>query len=333
MAFTFEEFPNSDFYNSDLRQILKYMREFEKKLTEFQELADKLLVIINEQIPSLESRVTSLENATSDIATIRENLADAINSLEALTSKEQADVDALWTEINRVAKLMDSWQSDLAAIYTYIDSRLAIIRSDLETDIYKLRVDVNKINIELSDRIDKLSDRVEYMIRHLATDVFNPVTHQRMTFDDNNKAVYIDLRDYGMTYGELSARQMTYGDVASAKWRQRHYSTKGNRDVTHAATWLHSPLSGRWTSWAEALSQAIGWIVGSLTYAGFNAKELTYQNLENLQLTYADLILLDATGGGGGGSQQPIYMSGALVVDGTGEPLTYGKLNRTQVIV
>lgn len=27
MAFTFEEFPNSDFYNSDLRQILEYLRK------------------------------------------------------------------------------------------------------------------------------------------------------------------------------------------------------------------------------------------------------------------------------------------------------------------
>lgn len=331
MGFTFNEFPWTKYYDSDLREVLKYMKEFASKLEEFQKVADKLLAIVNTEFPQLESRVTALENATSDIATIRQNLATAISNLSALTSKEQADVDALWAEVNRVASLMDSWQSDLAAIYTYVDSRLAVIRSDLETDLYMLKVALNKVNIELTDRIDKLSERVEYLIRHLATDVYNPVTHQRMSFDDNNKAVYVDLRDYGMTYGELAARQYTNKYIIDAEWRQRHYSTKGRRDVTHGATWLHSPLSGRWTSWAEALSHAIGWIVGSLTYAGLNAKQLTYLDLEELELTYADLILLDAAGGGGGGSQEPVYMSGALVVDGTGEPLTYGKLDRTVV--
>ena len=35
MAFTFEEFPGSDYYNSDLREILEYMREFESKLDSY----------------------------------------------------------------------------------------------------------------------------------------------------------------------------------------------------------------------------------------------------------------------------------------------------------
>ena len=42
MGFTFEEFPNADFYRSDLRKILKYVRSMEKYISELSGVIDEL---------------------------------------------------------------------------------------------------------------------------------------------------------------------------------------------------------------------------------------------------------------------------------------------------
>ena len=42
MGFTFEEFPNADYYKSDLRKILKYVRSIEKYIAELEGVIEEL---------------------------------------------------------------------------------------------------------------------------------------------------------------------------------------------------------------------------------------------------------------------------------------------------
>ena len=58
--------------------------------------------------------------------------------------------------------------------------------------------------------------------------------------------------------------------------------------VTQSDVNLHSPISGRWTNWSEALSHAIGFIFGTINYGQLAEQEITYAQIESL--TYADLI-------------------------------------------
>lgn len=288
MGFTFEEFPNSDYYNSDLREILKYMREFETTITGYQEIIDELKNALDTTLPEMQSAIKALELATSDLDDIRQDIIQ----LRADVNDNANNINEVWNVVNRLEAKVNNWENDLALVYRYIDTKTKLLETDFNTRLYNLRVAMNTKDIELQKQIDELRERVEYLIRNLSYDVFNPIDKKRISFDKNNAEVYVDLRDYGMSYGELAARQFTYGQIRDAKWGQRLFSTKGRRYVTHSATWSHSPLSGRWESWPQALSHVLGFCVGSLTNAQFASREYTNQDIEDMGLTFEELILL-----------------------------------------
>ena len=288
MGFTFEEFPNSDYYDSDLREILRYMRGFENSIKEYQTIIDEIRKTLDETIPDMQSAIQALQVAISDLDEIRANVAQ----LRADVNDNANNINAIWDELHVLIDRVNSWDIAIAQIYRYIDNKIAVLEGNMNSKLYNLRVTMNRKDKELQDQISALSDRLEYLIRHLSFDVLNPIDKKRHTFDENNAMVYVDLRDYGMSYGELAARQITYGSLADARWRQRIFSTKGRRYVTHSATWLHSPLSGMWSSWAQALSHVLGFCVGSLTNAQLTAREYTNADIAEMGLTYEGLILL-----------------------------------------
>lgn len=288
MAFTFEEFPNSDYYDSDLREILKYMQEFEKTIAEYQNIINEIRQTLDSTIPEMQSAIQALQDATSDLDEIRTNIAQ----LRADVNDNANNINAIWDELHELATKVGNWETTIAQLYRYIDNRIAVLESNMNIKLYDLRVAMNTKDIELQKQIDALSGRVEYLIRNLSFDVLNPIDKKRHTFDENNAMVYVDLRDYGMSYGELAARQITYGKLADARWRQRLFSTKGRRYITHSATYMHSPLSGKWSSWAQALSHVLGFCVGSLTNAQLTAREYTNADIADMGLTYEGLILL-----------------------------------------
>lgn len=288
MGYARDEFPNTSYYKSDLREILKYMEEFEGTLKEYQQIIDELKQTLDSTIPEMQQAIAALELATSDLDDIRAEIVQ----LRADVNDNANTIIAAWDELHLLEEKIKNWDKTIALLYQYIDGKIKALETEVNTKLYNLRVDMNTKDVELQNQIDAISERVEYLIAHLSYDVLNPIDKKRHTFDDNNAMVYVDLRDYGMSYGELASRQFTYGQIRDAKYRNKIFSTKGRRYVTHSATWLHSPLSGMWSSWAQALSHVLGFCVGSLTNAQLVAREYTNQDIEDMGLTYEGLILL-----------------------------------------
>lgn len=283
MGFTFEEFPSADYYDSDLREILKYIRKVESILGSYDEVIAELQQQLA-NISGLYTRVDALESAVSDLNQIRtdvRSLQTAVGNLSRVDANLQDQINALRLNLDSIDRRFND-------VYSYIDTSIAKVDGKWYKKWLQLQVIMNSQYTELTHFIDRLSEKLDYVLEHLSYDVFNPVAHERMTFDENNKQAYVDMRDLGMTYGELSARQLTYGFIRDGKWRHRVFSTKGRHIVTHSDTNLFSPISGRWTNWSEALSHAIGFIFGTINYGELAEQEITYAQMESL--TYADLI-------------------------------------------
>lgn len=65
MAFSFEEFPNSDFYNSDLREILKHVRTLideVKVLNDWKETHESEYQELKELTDQVNERLTAIED-------------------------------------------------------------------------------------------------------------------------------------------------------------------------------------------------------------------------------------------------------------------------------
>ena len=283
MGFTFEEFPDADYYRSDLRAVLKYVRE----ITNYIKNYDEVIAELQEQLAGIQdlyTRVDSIENAISDLGTIRQELSTLFSDVQKLGNEDVV----LQTQINGLKSSLDGINAKFNDIYNYVDVSIASVDAKWYRKWLQLQGIINNNYLELLDLFNDLERRFEEVLENLSSDVFNPIKHERMSFDQNNLQAYVDLRDDGMSYGELAARQFTYGYIRDAKWRHRLFSTKGRRYVTHSDVNLFSPISGRYTNWAEALSQAIGFIFGTINYGELAEQEVTYAQMESL--TYADLI-------------------------------------------
>lgn len=283
MGFDFQEFPNADMYRSDLREILRYIREVENHVKSYDDVIAELQ---NElaNIQGLYTRMDSVESAIADLGTIRQN----VNSLfKAVNNLSNEDV-VLQNQINSLREQLSGINTRFNDVYKYIDTSIASVNARWYGKWLQLQNLINERYHELDTMFRNLEEMFADVLEHLSSDVYNPVSNTRMTFDDNNRRVYIDLRDSGMSYGELSERQLTYGFVRGAHWRHRLFSTKGRRYVTHSDQNLYSPISGRWTNWSEALSHAIGSIFKTITYGQLAVQAITYEQLSSM--SYAELI-------------------------------------------
>ena len=122
MAFSFNEFPWTKYYDSDLRQVLKYMREFEAKLNEYSAVIAELQEAL-EGIDGMEQRITALENATADLASIRSRLTDLENLHSADVKHLQSEIDALALVVNTIETTIGEWKA-------YVDSRDNVLMAD-----------------------------------------------------------------------------------------------------------------------------------------------------------------------------------------------------------
>ncbi len=59
MGFTFNEFPWTKYYDSDLREVLKYMKEFESTLNSYESVIEELQEALSE-IDGYDARISAL---------------------------------------------------------------------------------------------------------------------------------------------------------------------------------------------------------------------------------------------------------------------------------
>lgn len=283
MGYARDEFPNTSYYKSDLSEILAEMKEIQKNLSSYDDVISELQTEL-QNIQGLYTRVDVIENAISDLSIIRQNIA---NLSVAVNNLNNEDI-VLQNQINELKSKLNDINDKFTKIYEYIDNEIASLDIKWYRKWLQLQNIINERYYELINLFENLEKTFQEVIKNLSHDVYNPISNTRMSFDENNKRVYVDLRDSGMSYGELSARQFTYGFIRDAHWRHYLFSTKGRKYVTHSDQNLFSPISGRWTNWAEALSQAIGSIFKTITYGQLAVQAITYQEMSTL--TYADLI-------------------------------------------
>ena len=91
MGFTFEEFPNADYYRSDLREILRYIRKLEAYVKTWDEV------------------VAELREAVKDL----DQYGKDISALQALTNKLDKDVTKLKSDVTFILKNLteiNDWQ-------------------------------------------------------------------------------------------------------------------------------------------------------------------------------------------------------------------------------
>lgn len=241
------------------------MREFEKTLDSYNDVATKLEQALKDTIPDLDRRVAAIEAVIGDLVTIKTRLTNLESNVYKLDLREQEDVKYLQSQITDLKNKVDKWNKDIEDITTYFNMQLDRIEGNFNQQIRDLTVLVNTINEKLSGEISDLREKLEYILKNLSYDVYNPAIGERITFDENDKVMYVDLNDLGASCGDLAARGILVDTFASNGWRNREIFTKGARLITHSDMNLHSPLTGMWNSWSQALSGVLCELLDTIT--------------------------------------------------------------------
>ncbi len=276
MGFTFNEFPWTKNYDSDLREVLKYMREFESKLDSYDAVIAELKEAL-EDIDDYDSRITALEKATSDLASIRSRLTDLENTLDA-------DVIYLQKQIDAISFTMGSIEDTISGLKDYIDSKFAVLSTKYDNIIYQIYVDMWTLFNGLKDRLIALAD----IVNNIDTSVYNPWARvlSKESIQKNIDYAYADLADNVPTAEEYSELGLSASDYNDYELSAYEYSVRGRK-------WLHldfvySPVYGFKQNISNVLTSIVNFIQDTLTATEYSALDLDADAYTDLDLTAQD---------------------------------------------
>lgn len=239
MSFTTEEFPFTSEYDSDLRAVLKYIREVKKLLGTY----DEVIAELKEELANIQGlydRVTTLENATADLNEIRAKVDNLITGLEQLNNKEKADIENLQKQIDDIAYNVSTFERRIRDVISYIDYNVAVLENTIKKEVaYLIKV--------ISELDTKLSKQIEYIIWRLDqidTSVINPwhTNKGRISQDRNVKHIYADLADGCLTAEQYVKLGLTADSYSAFGINARQYAKHG-KELLHYY-WVYSPVHG-----------------------------------------------------------------------------------------
>ena len=268
MAFTFEEFPNGDYYRSDLREILKYMKEFEEKLDHFGEVIATFENAIKD-IDSMKNAILALQVATSDLDEIRRVLKN-----------NTTDIDIIFRNLQTVDNKLTTLSSRINDLKLYVD-----------TENYNLRLEIQFHVIQLQEQIDEL----RRALMEIDTSFINP-WHQelgRVNLQDNVKMFYADLSDNIPTAEEYAGLGLTAAQYAAFELPAIEYCLRGRKHLH--MDWVFSPVYGWRQEISNVLTSIVNDIKDSLTATEYAALDMTADEYAALDLTALDYFSFGQT--------------------------------------
>lgn len=280
MAFGVEEFPFTSEYDSDLRAVLKYIREVKKILGTY----DEVIAELKEELANIQGlydRVTALENATSDLDVIRNKVDNLITGLEQLNNKEKTDIENLQNQIDDIKYSVLNFERRIRDVISYIDYNVAVLETTIKKEVDYL--------IKLIAELDtKLSKQIEYIIWRLDqidTSVINPwhTTEGRITQDRNVKHIYADLADGCLTAEEYIKLGLTADSYSTFGINARQYAKYG-KELLHYY-WVYSPVHGWRQDINVVLTDIINNCEGTMTAIKYAEMGLTADEYAAIGLT------------------------------------------------
>ena len=235
------KYPIENLHELDLSLMLKELDSMRATLTSWESIIDELRAGI-EQFDELEADVNAIKTQIADLDTIRND----IRSLKSNVNSLQADVNSLNNRVD--------------ATYDYITREITILRELINLNYNRLLNLINGLNLEIRGDIEAIKLDIQHKYLELLSlinserplDVYNRVAGVRLSFDNNNFNIYEDLRYLGIDNNTLF--EIVDNDtVASLVHNNRDYALFMKKRLKK--NYVYSPLSGRFVSHANALSE------------------------------------------------------------------------------
>lgn len=284
MAFN-TEYPYIDPNRVNTDWQLHKIKEFEATLKSWEATIEEIEEAIKE-FNKFDGRITALE-----IKTDAQGLQ--IASLQTGLQAARAAIVTIESNLLDVGERLNYLEDSYDSIIRLVDIKLATIKSELESALefetreriladYELGVRLERLALSTAAALEEFR---EELAKKEVTELYNPIAGQKLTLDANNRKLYVDLRDHGITYGQMSERPRTYEELA--KFTFKDLALKGGEIFKYIGGAL-SPITGKLETTRQSLSLLIGRVSGSYAYGDFESK--TFAELASLGYTYRQMM-------------------------------------------
>lgn len=279
------EYPYIDPNRANTDWQLNKIKEFGETLESWKATIEEIQEAIKE-FNKFDGRITALETKTDAQGLRIASLESGLQAVRAAIITIESD---LLDAKERLNYLEDSYDS----IIRVVDIKLATLKSELEAAIefetreriladYELGVRLERLALSTAEALDEFR---EELAKKEVTELYNPIAGKKLSLDANNRKLYVDLRDHGITYGQMLERPKTYGQLA--KFRFKDLALKGGEIFKYIGGAL-SPITGKLETTRQSLSLLIGRVSGSYSYNDFSSK--TFAELASLGYTYKQMM-------------------------------------------
>ena len=275
------EYPYTDPYRSNADWLLHKVKEFGETLDSWKKTIDELIARLKE-LDELDSRITALENLTADynqvkakVAALESGLAEAFKEIGKTNTRIDnitIDYDLVLEELERLASLFKVY---LKEANDYTDLKISEISLDFYSEVLILQRQI--------DELKKLRPE----------DLINPVRYTRNDLQKSYDLAYADMRDDALTNSQYAELGLTNTQYAAYGWTNLNFALHSR--TLFKWDYVFGAVSGIKKAAANALSEIVTFIVGTMTNTEYAALDLTNDEYAALDLTNEEYLLYSAS--------------------------------------
>ena len=264
---------------------LNKIKEFGETLKSWEATIEEIEEAIKE-FNKFDGRITALETKT-------EAQGLQIASLESGLQAVRAAIVTIESELMDTKERLNYLEDSYDSIIRVVDIKLSTLKSELEAALefetreriladYELGVRLERLALSTAAALEEFREELS---KKEVTELYNPIAGEKLSLDANNRKLYVDLRDHGITYGQMLERPKTYGELA--KFRFKDLALKGGEIFKYIGGAL-DPITGKLETTRQSLCLLIGKAYGSYAYRDFETK--TFADLAALGYTYRQMM-------------------------------------------
>lgn len=279
MGFSTNEFPFSSEYDSDLREVLRYIREVVAKIDTYDEIIAELKEEL-ENIQNMDDRLDALEAATSDLPVIRLQLEGIEQEITNIINQHSTDVSRLQREIDAIRVSISNFENDIEAARAYSLYLYNKVKYELEGEIANTFIDVYATVRAMQKEVSDIRKRID----NIDTSVLNPWHPElgRISQDRNAKCVYGDLADECLTAEQYCKLGLTAAQYAAFDIPAIWYAEFGKTKLHF--NYVYSPVFGYRQDINVVLTSILNGIMDTLTASEYAALDLDADSYSALGL-------------------------------------------------
>lgn len=286
MSFMNFEFPNTNFYDSDLRELIAMYKKVKEDYNELVETVDKL-----------ESQWTNIDS------TVQALIDKTVVQLRTEVAELKADVKALEDSVNATVSDLKSYvDSEVSEAEKYVNSQVALIKSEMSVEIQMLKNNIELLDKEIDSKLSgleevydkKLKDMEDFVYNFTVeqVSVINPYTGERQTIQECLNSLFKLMQLWSLTAYEYDRMELTaqeYEDYAITafnydwlgKWyllEKGDYDRKCERryDELEKRLYMYNPVTGEVNEYRQVVELLFAMVrVNSITATEYDMLMLT----------------------------------------------------------